>query len=196
MRTSAVITWLHDEIATVLTNTTLVSLTTPESHVDLAQDRDDQRYPFVGIDKRSSDPQSAGLGSGTSFVDSISTDANGVVQSVTRRRDKTLRVAVQTVTDGDEKLRDDLHEDIEDHLAHVARTGSYPDDIREITVHTTTPTGRPDEFVYGDGTPLEIEFSRFTVDDSITAAETVNVDIDAADDAGGTNADTAFDETL
>lgn len=183
MRESAVLTWVMDECVDVLTNTSLVSLSTPGDHVDIAEPGMDHPYPFVGVQKIASTPQSAGIGSGDVFVDAVNdTDNDGYVDEIVKRRDIILRVSVIPVTDNDAKLRDDLSEDLADHFAVLGREGTGKSDIGEITSGGASPQGRTDELIRSDGVPLEIPYSRYIVDDSVVAAETVNVDVDVTDD--------------
>lgn len=199
MRQSAVTTWLLDEIETFLTNTSLVSPSTPSNHVDEAQAHDEQTYPFVGVQKIATNPQSAGIGNGELQVDSVNYGNNGNVQSIDYVRDVELRVEVIPTTDDDSALRDDLAEDLASRFALLARTDGYPSDIDSITVGEATPSGRPDEFVRGDGVPLEIDYERHLTDDTVTAAETVNIDVDVGDyddDISESDDVDAFDESL
>lgn len=194
MRQSDVVEWLHDEIESFLSNSTLVSPSTPAEHVGLAEKRDERTYPFVGIQKIASTSETGGIGSGEIRVDEVTYDSNGVVQSITYRRDVTLRVEVLPTTDGDRHLRDNLLDDLADHFTVLARNGDVPEDIEPPSVEEATPQGRPDDFVYTDGLPMEIEYARYHTDDSVTAAEEVNVDVDAGDGDGNTA--NSFDETF
>lgn len=183
MRESAVINWLDSEIATFLSNSSLVSLTTPGDHVGLAKERDNDAgvYPFIGIQQIATRPHSAGIGNGELAVDSFTYDVNGVLQSIDYRRDITLRLSVIPVTDGNAKLRDDLSEDLTDHLALVARQEDHPSDIDGMHVEEATPQDRSNDFVWADGIPLEIEYERYIIDSNPDVAETVNIDIDVKD---------------
>lgn len=181
MRQTAVINWLHDEIVTFLSNSSLVSLSSPGDHVDLVDERDDNPYPFVGIQKIGSNDNNAGIGNGQVFVDSLSYDSTDTLVSITYRRDVTFRVNVIPVTNNDAKLRDDLADDLDDHFARLARNGPLASDMDDLRVEEATPQGRPDEFVYGDGIPIEIDYSRYQTDNDPLVADTVNVDIDVRD---------------
>lgn len=182
MRESAVLTWIMDECETVLANSSLVSISTPSDHVDVAEPGMDHPYPFVGVQKIAANPQSAGIGSADVFVESVKdTDNDGYVDEITKRRDIDLRVSVIPVTDNDAKLRDDLGGELSDHFAVIGREGASNDDIGEIETDEASPQGRPDDLIRADGIPLEIEYSRYIVDSSVTAAETVTVDLDVGD---------------
>jgi hypothetical protein len=179
MKESDVNDWLHSECVSILQSTSLLTLSTPNNHVGIAEDRDDQTYPFIGIRGISSTSQSAGIGSGDMYVDSVNY-SNGTADSVTFRREPTLRVELVPVTDNDQQLRDDLVDELVDHFSTLGRLDDYPADVEEVDVDEATVQGRPSEFVYADGVPLDVDYNRY-VTKSVAAAETVNVDIDASD---------------
>jgi hypothetical protein len=198
MRQSAVIEWLHDEISDFLGGSTLVSLSNPDNHVSLAEQRDDQVYPFVAIQKIASNPESAGVGSGNLYVDELSYKA-GALDAVTYGRDFDFRVEVIPLTDGDAKLRDDLTEDLGDHLSIVARTGAHPNEMGPIDVGEATPDERTDDFVRGDGISLGIEYSRYATDDDPDVAESVELTVsvgDYDDEVSESDDPDAFSETF
>lgn len=189
MRQTDVIEWLASEAITVLNTVSYLSLETPANHVGLAQDRDEEIYPFVGIQKISTASEDAGIGNGQLYAESASY-SNGTIDSVTYGKDSTLRVNVIPTTDGDREVRDKLVEDLEDHFLLFARDErSVPDDMEEPTVEEPTPQGRPEEFVYADGVPIEIEYTRYIENSDVTAAETVTLDIDTEDGATGETTD-------
>jgi len=192
MRESDVIEWLIDESVAFLDTTSLVSVSTPSNHADEAQFHDGHVYPFVAVQQIGSTSESAGIGKGELFVDSLSYDTNDVLQSITYRRDVSLRVNVVPVTDEDPKLRDDLATDLTDHLSLVAEKNDHPDDIDDISVGEATPQDRPDDLVAADGIPLDVEDSRYVTDDDPDVAETVNVDVEVGD----TSPASTFDETF
>lgn len=196
MKQTDVIRWLSDELDTALSNSDVVTLTNRGPHIGLANARPEGLYPFIGIDYDGGDPRSAGIGADTTFVDSKSFDENGILESITYRRDTELDVTVHVLTDGDRERRDNLADDIQGHLHILARTDDYPSDMSEFAVGDANPSSRPDEFVYGDGTSLELEYSTFWVDDQPDVAKDVNIDIEVADDASGTNSSTAFTDLV
>jgi len=181
MNQSDVTTWLLDELETILDTTSLVSLPNPTSHVDVADSHDDQTYPFVGVQFISGDSESGGIGRGNLVVDNVNYDDSGLVQSIVRRKDITLRIEVVPVTDDDPALRDDLGDAITDHFSLVNEKGTHPDDIDEIRPEESSSAGRPSEFVRGQGLPLEIEYSRYLVDENVTGVESVNLDVSVGD---------------
>jgi hypothetical protein len=195
MRKSAVVTWLYDEVDRFYQGSSLVSLQAPTDHVGIAEGREPPTYPFVGIQEVSGTPQTAGIGGGTLRVHERTTDANDILQSVTYVRTTQLDVRLQPVTDGDRQLRDDLTEDLASHVEMQQRTGDTPEDMDILSVGDVTPTGRPDEFVYGDGIPLSVEYDYFRTDDDPDVAETVNVDVDVADEPQNSGSD-AVDATF
>lgn len=196
MRESTVINWLNDEISTFLSNSSLVSLSTPDEHVGLAQERDSnsQVYPFVGIQQIASRPHSAGIGSGELSVDFHSYDSNDLLTAIDYRRDVTLRLSVIPTTDNDAQLRDDLGEDLTDHLALVARKKDHPTDIDGMHVEEATSQNQSEDFVWADGIPVEIEYERYITDNDPAVAETVNIDIDVTDDLDTSSSSDAFSE--
>lgn len=196
MNQSDVTDWLLDELSSVLSTSSLVSLSTPSAHVDVADAHDEQTYPFVGVRFISGDAQSAGVGQGDLYVDHITYDDNDIVESVVRRKDITLRLSVIPVTDHAPALRDDLSDEIADHLSLVAEKGEHPEDIDDISPEEATLNGRPDEGVRGQGIPVEIEYSRYLIDDNVTAAETVNLNIDVDDGDENTDPADAVDTTV
>lgn len=176
MRQSDVLNWVMDECETVLSNVSYVSVSSPSEHVDEAQSDQDHGYPFVGVRPLGSVPQSAGLGSGEYVVDSLNYGNDGIIDSIDYRRDSDLTVEVIPTTDGRPSVRDDLGDDIYDHFGLLARRDKVPEDI---TLHAedSSPSGRPDDQVRATGVTLAIEFSRY-ITESVTAAETVNLDVD------------------
>jgi len=198
MKRTDVVTWVYDTVVDVLDSTSLVDVTTPTQHVDIAEDRDDvsnRPYPFVAIAVNGVDPQTGGIGNDTSRVATVTYDG-GVVSSVERARDKQLRCTVTVLTDGDRGLRTALTERVSDTIAVRADTERHPTDIDTVRVGEATPSGRPENYVYGDGIPLTIEYTTYITDDAVTAAETVNVDVAVSDDPTDDTPTTAYDETL
>jgi len=198
MQQSAVIEWLDYQIATVLADTSLLSLSTPTEHVGLAQRRDTQIYPFVGIRTISAQPLEGGLANGELFVDTLTKDGNGVVQSITYRRESRLRLEVDPVTDGNPKLRDELVAALVDHFTLLERRDNTPDDIT-LSVAEASPQDRADEFVRLSGLTLVIEYERFITDDGPVVADEVNLDVDVgdSDDTVSESEDAdAFDELI
>jgi hypothetical protein len=193
MRESDVKQWLIGEVSSFLDSSPLVSLANPSEHVDVADAHNDETYPFVGIQRTSSTPQTAGIGSGNARVDSVNY-ANSVAESITYRRDVLLQLNVIPVTDGNQALRDDLTNDLSDYFARIGRRNTHPEDIRNVNPRTGSPVDRASDFVRASSVVLEIPYSRYHVDDSITAAEEVNVDIDVEDPDGASS--DAFDESF
>jgi hypothetical protein len=187
MKQTDLITWFYDEIATVLTDTSLVALGDVSQHVGLARERETPQYPFVGIDHDGGDPRSAGIGGDTTFVDHLTFNDNDILQSITYRRDTDLTVELQVLTDGDKALRSDLAQEIRGHFAILSRQRSYATDIQTLRIQETRQAGRPDEFVYGDGTTLPVTYSTFITDPDPDVAKTVNLAVEAAEDSDGTN---------
>lgn len=201
MRQSDVNEWINDEVVSFYNTTSLVDLSSPDEHVGVVNRRNDDvpTYPFVGIQKISGTPDSAGLGNSELFVDEKTHDVNGILTSITYRRDVTYRLNLIPVTDGKPLFRDNLVDDITDTFSLIARQNAYPSDVNSLMVDEATPQGRSDDFVYADGVAMEIKYSRYITDDDPTAAETVNLDIDVTDDDPDVDDDTdadAFDETL
>jgi len=182
MKQSDVVIWVHDEVKSVLNSTNLVNLGTPDDHVDLADDREDHPYPFVGIQKVTGIPQSAGIGSGNLSVDALNYDNNNVLQSIDYGRDTVLRLNIIPLTDGDAQLREDLGDELADHFELLLRQDNLHADMEDIDVGEATPQDRTDDFVRADGIPLEIEYTRFITDDDPATAKTVKVDVDVADE--------------
>lgn len=199
MKQSDVVVWVHDEIKSVLNTTSLLSLNTPDDHVDLADDREDHPYPFVGIRKSTTRPQSAGIGSGGLYVDALNYDNNDVLDSIDYAKDIVLRLLVIPTTDDDAKLREDLTEELANHFELQLRQDNLHSDMKDLDVEEGTPQGRPDDFVRADGLPLEIEYKRTITDSDPTAAETVNMDVDIGDyddDISESSDVDGFDETF
>lgn len=187
MKQTDLITWFYDEVVTVLTDTSLVALDDVQQHVGLARERETPRYPFIGIDHDGGDPRSAGIGSDTTFVETLTFDNNDILESITYRRDTELTVELQTLTDGDKELRSELAQEIRGHFAILSRQQTYPTDVQTLRVQETRQTGRPDEFVYGNGTVFPVTYSTFVTDPDPDVAETVNLAVEAAEDRDGTN---------
>lgn len=182
MRQTDVIKWVAEEVVTIYNDISYLSLSQPSQHVGLANDRDTERYPFVGIQKIATATSNAGIGNGQLHVVDIQYQ-NGLADAIVYGRDSTLRLNVIPVTDNDQQLRDKLLGDIEDHLLLYTRDErTVPDDMDEPTVTDATPQDRAEEFVYADGIAIEIPYTRTITDDSITAAEAVNLDIDVGED--------------
>jgi hypothetical protein len=194
--------WLNDEVVLFYNFTPLVSLSSPDDHVGMANSRDEDStiYPFVGIRKVGSRPESAGLGNRKVFADTLNYDDNDVLTSIDYRREVTYNVELVTITDGNQKLRDDLSEELAAHFSLVARLEEYPDDVEKLDVDSTEPDSRTDEWVYGEAVPLDITYSSITTRTDIPAAESVNLDVDVSDDLDVDVDDTsdpdAFDETF
>ena len=181
--------WLYSEIDTVLDSSTLVSFSDRDNHIGLARERGEYPYPFVAIDHDNGTPRSAGIGAGTAFVDELIFDTNDVLTEIIYRRDTVLDVTIQTLTDGDRELRDDLAQEIQGHCALVSRQDEYHTDMNRLEVGTATPNSRPDTFVYGDGTDLRVDYSTFISDPDPDAAEQINITLESAEDADGTDGD-------
>lgn len=196
MRESDVKLWLINQTTTFLSNSPLVTLTTPSEHTDTAEEHDDAVYPFVGLQSLASVPQTAGLGSGDVFVESINYGSDGVVDSIDFYREVTYRGELIPTTDGDSLLRDDLSDDLSDYFARIARKGEYPTDVASFDVGDSSPSDRPDDFVRASSVGVEVTYKRLERDTDITAADTVNVDVTATDDPSTASGDTAFDETF
>jgi len=183
MEASDVVSWLIDECVTVLSTTNTVSLSTPADHADIAQSGSPPTYPFVGIQTIGADQESAGLGSGSLFVDDLSYDTNDVLQSITFARVPIRRYEIVPVTDDDPKRRDQLVTDVADHFSRYERdTGSLPTDMNTLTTDSPSNQDRTSDYVRADGLPLDIEYTRYIVEDDPTVAETVTVDLDAGDE--------------
>jgi len=180
MNESDVIKWLLSESETVLQQSNLVSLTTPANHVDVAEPSMSHPYPFIGIQKITTNTRSAGMGGGDLFVDEL-TYTNGTLDSITYRRDSSLRVNVIPVTDDAPSLRDDLADEVTDHFSLFARTGGEPDDMDPPDIDDSTPTGRSDDVVDASGIAMTIDYETFIVDNDPQVADTVNVDIEVGD---------------
>lgn len=197
MRTTDVINYLNDELVTVLTESGAVTLSSPSDHVGLVEGRHPPTYPYVGIRKMGSVGESMGVGNENLVVDSMSYDTNGVVKSITRRRESTLTVEIVPVTDGDAHLRDTLYDDVLDHFTLLTDTDGLPTDVETLSVEESGTEGRSKDFVHAEGIPVQVTYKRYLVESNPTAAETVNVDVDAgsADVDDNTDAD-AFDETF
>lgn len=195
MRESDVIEWLRDETASFLDASTLVSVPNPKGRVDEAQFHDGHVYPFVAVQQLGTASASAGIGNGELFVDDY-TYSGGVLQSITYRRDVTLRVNLVPVTDDDPKLRDDLTTELADHYSLLTRKGGLPADVGDVSVGEATPQDRPDDRVAADGVPLTVDYSRYLVDDDPAVAESVTVDVDVSDDIPDYNGTLAVSDTF
>lgn len=189
MNLSDVNEWLHDEIVSLLNSTSLVNPSTPSEHVGLAERRDDSGhgpYPYIAIQKLTSVPESQGLGNGNLFVDDL-VYTNGILDTITFGEEIEYRVEVHVLTDGDERLRDDLGEQLARHFRLFARTDgqptgpNLPDDIDPLDVAEATPSGRVEDFVRGDGVTLTVPYKRYTTETDPTAAELVSLDVDVGD---------------
>jgi len=195
MRKTDVVQWVAGECQTVINDATYVTTSTPADHVGDADDRAEYPYPFVGIRRLSSESQSQGMGNGNLAVHEIRY-TNNVADAIVYEKESTLRVDLLPTADGDRLVRDKLSEDLEDHFSLFARESqSVPDDMDPPEVEEITPQGRVDDFVYTDGISVTIDYERHIVDDSITAAEDVNIDIDVEDPSDGSQAD-AFDDSF
>lgn len=179
MKTTDVKEWLHDECVTVLANTNAVTLNSPASHVDHADERDGQTYPFVGIREISSTSRSAGLGNGSVYVADL-TYENGIVQSITYKVVPTLRVELLPLAENDRGLQSTLGDDIIDHFLILSRRDEYPADVETVSVEEASPQHRNDEYVYADGIPVEVTYERYRTE-SVTAAEAVSLDVSVGD---------------
>lgn len=193
MQQRDVIEWVADELVTVVDDTTSVS--TPSNHVDLVEEFDEQTYPFVGIRKLASNPQSAGIGNGRLFVDSFTYNDSGVLTSITYRRETRLRIEMIPTTDDDAGLREDLATAIADHFSLLQRRDEYPDDLVNPQVGDGTPQDRREDLVRADGVPLEVTYKRYITDDDPTVAEDVTLDVDVGDTIRDADSD-AFQRTV
>ncbi len=198
MRKSDVVQWLATSLRDHLESSTLVSITDGAPHVDIAEDRDaveGRPYPFVGITPVSNTPHERGIGTDITQPTAVNY-SSGTVDSIDRTVTQTLRVTVTALTDGDRKLRSDLTEDIQHELGARVSTDEHPADITDIDVGEAAPSGRPSQFVYGDGIPIEIEYEYIRTDTDVIAAEEVNVDVDVGETADDPNAADAIDESV
>jgi len=196
MKESEVVNWLYTETVDVLDTSSLLSLSSPNDHVGLAEKGEDTIYPYVGIQEIANRPQSTGVGSGEVFVDETVYDSQDVLQSITYRRDVIKRVQLIPTTDGDAQLRDDLGGELADHFSVITRQGNLPTDIEALTVEEGTPQDRTDDFVRAHGVPMEITYSRYITNNDPAVADTVNVDIDVTEDVDTAASDDAFNETF
>lgn len=181
MNQSDVIQWLLSECETVLTQSNRVSLSMPSNHVDVAEPSMEHPYPFVGVQPITTNQMSAGIGNGNLFVDSLNYGSDGILNSITYRREPTLRVEAIPVTDDDPKLCDDLGTELVDHFDLYTRTGGQPVDMDPPQIDDSTPQGRSDDFVDSDGIAMEIAYEHYITDDSPAVATTVNMDIEVGD---------------
>jgi len=181
---SDVIQWLLDECETVLTQSNYVSLSTPVNHVDVAEPSMDHPYPFVGIQPIATNQTSAGIGNGNLFVDSLNYGSDGILDSITYRRESTLRVETIPVTDDDPKLRDDLGTELTDYFNLYTRTRGQPSDMDPPQIDESTPQGRSDDFIDSDGIAMEITYEHFITDTDPDVAESVNVELQVGDEVG------------
>lgn len=193
MNLSDVNEWIHDEVVSLLNTTSLVNPATPSQHVGLAERRDETGhgpYPYVAIQKLTSVPESQGLGNGRLFVDDLSY-TNGVLDSITFGEEIEYRLELHVLTDGDERLRDDLGEQLAHHFRLFARTDgqltgpNLPADIDPIEVTEATPSGRVEDFVRGDGVTLTVPYTRYSTESDPTVADIVNLGVDVATALGG-----------
>lgn len=181
MEKDDVIDWLYDEAVSVLTDSTHVSLGTPGDHVGLAERRDDQTYPFVGIQEIATSQAPQGIGNGDVYV-ADTTYTSGTLQSITYGVEPTLRVELIPLTDGDRRLRDQLTSELADHFSILARTESYGHaDVENVATEEGTPQNRSSEFVYAEGVPVEVTYQRYTTDTDPDVVDEVNVDVDVSD---------------
>jgi len=184
MKSSDVMQWLLDECATVLTQSNVVSLSTPANHVDVTEPSLDHPYPFVGVQPIATNSTSAGIGAGDLFVDSLNYGSDNILDSITYRRESTLRVETIPVTDDDPKLRDELSTELTDHFNLYTRKGGQPSDMDPPQIDDSTPQGRSDDFVDSDGIAMEIEYEHFITDTDPDVARTVNTEIQVGDEVG------------
>jgi hypothetical protein len=198
MQQSDVIGWLLDECESLLNTSSVVAVSAPSDHVDVADAFDESTYPFIGVQKISNTPESAGIGADTLFVDSILTDADGNVTSITYYGEPTLRVSVEPVTDDDAADRDGLADEITDHFGLIVRNDGEPADITVESIGEATPSDRTDDLVRADGVPIELSYERYVTDTDVDAAETVTLGLDVSEDEtfGDADDETALSDTL
>lgn len=187
MNQSDVIKWLLSECQTVLEQSNAVSLTDASNHVDVAQPSLDHPYPFVGVQPLTTNHRSAGIGNGDIFVDSLNYGNDGVLDSITYRREPSIRVETIPVTDDDPSLRDDLGDELADHFGLFSRTGGQPSDMDPPGVDDTSTEGRPDDFIDSSGVGMIIDYEHFIVDNDPLVAKEANLDIKVGDTLDNTS---------
>jgi len=201
MKQSELTKWLFDELTQVLMetpNTGITSLSEAADNVDIAEGSDDGPYPFIGVQPIATSPQSAGIGNYQTYVDE-KTYVNGVLDSVTLRRESRVRYNFIPTTDDNPKLRDDLKDAIVDYFAVKMRNDEFPEDLDPKVIGETTPSDRPTEFVNSNAIPFVTVYKRYITDNDPDVAEEVNLDVDVSGSVDGmiddndTDGD-AFDE--
>jgi hypothetical protein len=172
---------IYDDLVTVVSNNTGVS--TPDEHVDVLQQREDARYPFVGFEVFGQ-PLDRGF-DGSIHVDDVVYSSDKVDYVVYRRDTRlTVEFGVQT-DDGDVHLKDQLYTAVRDHFDEYAATDN-PDglhsDVDGIDPGGFSDESSPDESVFGDRVQYQVEYSRFWNFTGVIAMETVNVDVEDLDE--------------
>lgn len=151
MHTDELITWLLDTTETIVSSSSAVSLDTPSNHVDVAEAFDDSTYPFVGIVPISMIPLSGGLGNEELYATGDVTDTNGNTDGVEHTLRREFSIEITPVTDDDFGLRDRLTDEVTLGFAERSDAGETPDDIRQLSIGESTPSGRPESFVRANG---------------------------------------------
>lgn len=182
MKQSEVFQWLFGELREILAstpNTGISSTTEANNHVDIAEGDVDHPYPFIGVQEIATNTQTAGIGSGSLYVDDV-VYSGGVLSEIKYRRESTLRLNILPIVDNDPKLRDDLSTAIIDHFALKIRTGEYPSDIDNPEISEKSPQNRSEEFVRGSAIPLTLEYKRFLSNSDPSVASEVDLDVDVS----------------
>lgn len=194
MKTSDVMDWLLTECQTVLEQSNGVSLTDASDHVDIAQPSIDHPYPFVGVQPLATNPVSAGIGSGNIFVHNLNYDGNDVLDSITYRRDSSLRLEIIPVTDTNPSLRDDLGDELTDHFSLLARTKEQPADMEPPDIDESSIEGRPADFINSSGIGMTIDYEQYMTDTDPEVALNVTATIEVGDEIDATTV--AFSEDI
>lgn len=181
MKTSDVMNWLLSECQTVLEQSNCVSLTDASDHVDVAQPSIDHPYPFVGVQRLATNPISAGIGNGDIYVDSLNYGSDNLLDSITYRRESSMRCEVIPVTDNNPSLRDDLGDELADHFSLLSRTKAQPEDMDPPQVDDNAAEGRPEDFIDSSGIGMTIEYEHFIVDNDPPVAKNANLTVRVGD---------------
>ena len=146
MFTDELINWLISETATILDTAPRVSVSNPQSRVDIADAFDETTYPFVGIVPVSMTPLSGGLGNTEVVPTAVNTDDNEKFTGVEKTLRREFSIEITPVTDNDAAMRDRLADTLQFGFAERADRDAIPNDISQFSVPSGSPSGRTEAF--------------------------------------------------
>jgi hypothetical protein len=190
-----VVDWLIAEATSVLSqldSAGVLALSTPGSHVDVAEAFDESTYPFVGVRHLAGTPRSGGLGAGNARV--TNENYNGdLIDSVDYTTVVDGRFEIAPVTDNDPAKRHRISDALAAHFDVLVRNNDFGPTVEDVSVEDESQADRTSEYVRSGAIELSVTYTRSN-SQSVTAAESVAVDVDAGKDSDTSDPD-EFDYT-